>query len=245
MAFCSDVDLRFTNGTLPAGKSHICMISSVLRGAIETHNSNSSTDSSSSSSRMQIGMDGVSTEEWMQVARFLYPVPAPTEVQDWQEAELLLRVGAQFDMPLLLQAADRFMVQNTPQLVCSESSEIYLWKWLKLADHHGLQDSVAAIAAHAVKNDREGCIFTSSLEQLSWSSMRELVGALVPVPCLCSCHCPGASSSAGASCRCSCRSPPSPCREYCPCSPRNRREYYPRSPSYRPTSPSYDPYRRY
>jgi hypothetical protein len=34
MSFCSDVDLRFTNGTLPAGKAPLGMISSVLRGAI-------------------------------------------------------------------------------------------------------------------------------------------------------------------------------------------------------------------
>jgi hypothetical protein len=128
---------------------------------------------------MQINMDGVSIEEWMQVARFLYPVTASSEVQGWQETELLPRIGAQFDMPLLLQAADRFMVQNTPQSVCSETSEVYIWKWLKLADHHGLRDSMAAIAAHTVRTDREGCIFTSSLEQLSWSAMSELIQALV------------------------------------------------------------------
>jgi hypothetical protein len=117
MEFCFDVDLRFTNGTLPAGKAHLGMISSVLRGAIEAHNSNSS------SSRLQIGMDGVSTKQWMQLARFLYPVPAPAEVQGWQEAELLLRVGARFEMPLLMQAADCYMVRHTSELVSSEGSE--------------------------------------------------------------------------------------------------------------------------
>jgi hypothetical protein len=52
MAFCSDADLRFTNGTLPAGKVHLGMISSVLRGAIEAHHSNSSINSNNSSSRL-------------------------------------------------------------------------------------------------------------------------------------------------------------------------------------------------
>jgi hypothetical protein len=167
-------------------------------------------------------MDGVSMEEWMQVARFLYPVPAPAEIQRWQEVELLLRVGAQFDMPLLLQAADRFMVHNAAQLVCSETSNDHIWKWLKLADHHGLQDSLAAIAAHTVKTDRPGCIVTSNLKQLSWSAMRELISALVPVPCNCSCH-----GNRHAGCRCTCRSPP--------CSP----EYTPTSPGYYPEPRDY------
>jgi hypothetical protein len=226
MAFCSDVDLRFTNGTFPAGKAHLGMISSVLRGAIEaSHNSNSS------SSRLQIGMDGVRIEEWMQVARFLYPVPAPADIQGWHEVELLLRVGAQFDMPLLMQAADCFMVHNASQLVCCEGIIVHIWKWLKLADHHGLQDSLAAIAAHAVKIDRGGCIFSSNLEQLSWSAMRELISALVPVPCHCSCH-DGNRHAAAAGCLCTCRSPP-----YVPTSP----TYSPTSPMYQPRSPVYQP----
>jgi hypothetical protein len=70
-------------------------------------------------------MDGVSIEEWMQVARFLYPVPTPADVQGWQEAELLLRVGAQFGMPLLMQAADRFMVRHASELISSEDSPAY------------------------------------------------------------------------------------------------------------------------
>jgi hypothetical protein len=170
MAFCSGVDLRFTDGVLPAGKAHLDMISSVLRGAIEAHHSNSASDSSSNSSnnRLQIGMDGVSIEDWMKVARFLYPVPAPAEVQGWQEMELLLRVGAQFDMPLLMQAADRFMVQNTIELVPSEASDAFIWKWLNLADHHGLHSSLSAITARAAEADREGCRFKRNLDQLSW-----------------------------------------------------------------------------
>lgn len=75
MGFCSNVDLRFSNGTLPGSMAHLGAISSVLRGAIEAHNSNSS------SSRLQIGMDDISKEEWMQVARFLYPVAEAAEVK--------------------------------------------------------------------------------------------------------------------------------------------------------------------
>ncbi len=108
MEFCSDVDLLFTNGIMPAGKAHLGMISSVLRGAIEAHNSNSN------STRLQISINDVSTEQWMQVARFCYPVPAPEEVQGWQEAELLLEIGAQFDIPLLMQAADRYIARSAP-----------------------------------------------------------------------------------------------------------------------------------
>jgi hypothetical protein len=197
------------------------MISSVLRGAIESHNSNSS----SISSRLQICMDGVSIEEWMQVARFLYPEPAPAEVQGWQETELLPRVGAQFGMPLLMQAADRFMVQNASELVSSEDSEAYIWKWLKLADEHGLQNSLAAIAVHAATADREGCSSTGNLEQLSWAAMHALIEALAPVPCSCFCHCPcsvyrlyreGARNGwtgdpqRDGKCHCSCKGPPSP-----------------------------------
>jgi hypothetical protein len=109
VGFCSDVDLNFPDGTLPARMAHLGAISSVLRGAIDAHNSNSS-------SRLQISMDDISKEQWMQVARFLYPVAEAAEAaeaQSWEEAALLLRVGAQFDMPLLLQATDRYIVQNT------------------------------------------------------------------------------------------------------------------------------------
>lgn len=116
MSFCSNVDLRLTNGVVPASMSHLGAISSVLRGAIDAHNN------SSSSTRLQIGMDGLSREERMQVARFLYLIPDGAAVQDWQEAALLLRVGAQFDMPQLLQAADRYIVNHTHQLVCSSST---------------------------------------------------------------------------------------------------------------------------
>jgi hypothetical protein len=205
------------------------MISSVLRGAIEAHNSNSASDSSSNSSnnRLQIGMDGVSIEDWMKVARFLYPVPAPAEIQGWQEAELLLRVGAQFDMPLLLQAANRYIVQDASELVRSEACDFNIWKWLKLADN-GLQDSLAAIAAHAVKADRPGCIVTSNLEQLSWSAMCELIKALVPVPCQCCCH---DHYRHGASCQCTCR----PQCPHCPTSP----TYSQTGPTYAPGSPNY------
>jgi hypothetical protein len=130
MSFCTNVDLKFTDGILPASMAHLGAISSVLRGAVQAHN-----NSSSSSSRLQIGMDSLSKEQWMQVARFLYPAAGAAAVQDWQEALLLLGVGAQFDMPLLLQAADRYVANHAHLLVRSSSSTgPYIWEWMQLAD---------------------------------------------------------------------------------------------------------------
>lgn len=213
MSCCTDVDLVFTDGKASGSKAHLSMVSSVFCGAIEADkdsstensrensntnmdNSNSNIDnsnsSSSSTSRLQIPVAGVSIGEWMQVARFCYPVSPPAEVQGWQEAELLLRVGSQLDMPLLMHAADHFITAQVQQLDGNDSSPRYILRWLKLADKYALSKSLAAIAAHAASvpsfNLNPGgpdqlrfwCRDEANLQDLSPAALRQLVMALAP-----------------------------------------------------------------
>lgn len=96
------------------------------------------------------------------------------------------------------------------------ASKANVWEWMRLADHHNLKASMAAIAAQAARVDRQGCRSAENLGQLSLAATRELVCALVPQQCT---YCPICSPS------------------YKPTSP----TYSPTSPAYDPPSPQYQP----
>jgi hypothetical protein len=76
----------------------------------------------------------------------------------------------QVDEWLLVQA--RVMTADKAQPNC-------IWKWLQLADQSGLKVSLAAMAECAVSVDRIGCLKEENIQELSTSSMRQLIAALV------------------------------------------------------------------
>jgi hypothetical protein len=124
-------------------------------------------------------MPGVSKDEWMQVVAFCYPLAPPVEVRTWRAAALLLKVGGQFDMPLVMDKAGQIIVANVQQLYRTDGPG-NVWKWLRLADQHNLAAAVRAVVRRTVVADRFGCMELSSMEGLSLAAVKQLVLALVP-----------------------------------------------------------------
>jgi len=79
----------------------LSVFSSVLRGAVEAHTAGSNA-SKGDSSRSTIPIEGLTREEWLQVAGFLYPVVPAPKIKDWQQAEFLLEVGRRYGLSLVL-----------------------------------------------------------------------------------------------------------------------------------------------
>jgi len=206
IAFGADVELQFSDGTLMANSTALSLFSSVLRGAVEANagkvSGNSSGTPNSSSSRPHkqrkkdnsIPMEGVKKEEWLQVAAFWYPVvPAPT-IESWQQAELLLRVGSQFDLQLVLHKVDLYLREHANELTAgayaggfafagssaSAPETQTVWKWLQLADKSGLTECLAALGARAAEVDWRACGSDENLQGLSIAAMKELIKAMVP-----------------------------------------------------------------
>lgn len=129
------------------------------------------------------------------MAAFWYPVvPAPT-VESWQQAELLLRVGSQFDLQLVLHKVDLYLRDHANDLTASEAiprgtavavantgdeAPESVWKWLQLADRSGLTVCLAALADRAAQVDWQACSKDENLQGLSPAAMRQLVKAMVP-----------------------------------------------------------------
>jgi hypothetical protein len=82
-----------------------------------------------------------------------------------------LRVGTQFDMPLLVHKVGRYLnVKST-----STSS---LWHWIRLADKGDLS-VLPALVSRAVEVDRVGCGASDDLLGLSNAALMLLVKGLV------------------------------------------------------------------
>jgi hypothetical protein len=188
MSFRSDTELQFEDGTLEASSTVLAFFSSVLRGAVEAHSAatgtgNSAVASSCSGAKQQekkivIPVEGVSKQEWLQVAPFWYPVKPAAVVADWEQAELLLKVGSMFDLQPVLQAADAFIAANASKHLTGKQPEAAIWKWVVLADKSCLRDSVPVLSKLAVFLDRAGCSAADKLQSLSAVTLREFVRVL-------------------------------------------------------------------
>lgn len=179
MSYRADTVLQFGEEELQCNSTILGLFSSVLRGAVEAHtagdSNNSSTPASTPDSKLQIPVEGVTKEEWLTVAAFWYPVKKAAVVADWDQAELLLRVGSMFDLAPVLQKADAFITAHVDQLVSKSGSPQYIWKWFILADKCCLQDSLPVLAKTAVYLGRTACSSQDNLQALSAAGLRELV----------------------------------------------------------------------
>lgn len=78
----ADVELQFSDGSLPCNSTLLSVFSSVLRGAIEPNTAGSNASSKSHNARCTIPMEGLTMAEWLQVAGFLYPVVPAPDIRD-------------------------------------------------------------------------------------------------------------------------------------------------------------------
>jgi hypothetical protein len=98
-----DVQLKLDDGVMPAGSTALRMISGVFNNALDAANGcQTSIPSKASSgipcppvtgSRVSIPLPGVTKEQWLRIAEFLYPVVPCPEIKDWEEADYMLEVG--------------------------------------------------------------------------------------------------------------------------------------------------------
>jgi hypothetical protein len=174
--------LKFGEEELQCNSTILGLFSSVLRGAVEAHTAggknNSSKPASTPNSKLQIPVEGVTKEEWLTIAAFWYPVKKAAVVADWDQAQLLLRVGSMFDLAPVLQKADAFITANAISLLKDPESPKSIWKWFILADKCCLQDSLPVLAKRAVLLGRAACSNADNLQALSAAGLRELVAVL-------------------------------------------------------------------
>jgi len=187
----ADVELQFSDGSLSCNSTVLSVFSSVLRGAVEAHTAGSNA-SKGDSPRSTIPVEGLTREERMQVAGFLYPVvPAPT-IKDWQEAEFLLEAGKRYGLSLVLHKVDKYLASRAVSMVTAADSPAHIWRWIRLADEAGLQQCLPRLIGYAVDKDQGGCS-GPNLQGLSATALRCLLETLskvsfTPIPCS---HCPG------------------------------------------------------
>lgn len=96
MSMDCDVELQLEDGTVPASSFALRMMSDVFRNALDANTTTAAKATGSldcSASMTTIPLPGVSKEQWMRVAEFLYPVVPSPKIKDWAEAEYLLEVG--------------------------------------------------------------------------------------------------------------------------------------------------------
>lgn len=178
MSFRADTVLKFEDGELQCNSTILGLFSSVLRGAVEAHTAGGSSNSNKKPDSLQIPVEGVTKQEWLTVAAFWYPVKKAAVVRDWEQAELLLRVGSMFDLAPVLQKADAFITANVDKLVKESGGPKSIWKWFILADKCCLQDSLPVLAKQAVFLGRPACSNAANLQALSAAGLRELVTVL-------------------------------------------------------------------
>lgn len=183
IALNADVGLQFDDGsTLMVSSAFISVFSSVLRGAVEANRgaaaegTNTST-SSATSSASAIPINGVTKAEWLQAASFWYPVVPSPDITDWKQAELLLRIGTQFDIPLLLHKVGTHLHDKLLTMTTLANSEANIWHWIKQADKAGLR-VLPAMLRHVVLVDRPGCVQNENLQGLSSATLLQLVKGL-------------------------------------------------------------------
>jgi hypothetical protein len=104
-----DVELKLDDGTMPASFLILRMMSYVFSNALDaqtgcqTATASKATGSSACPvSKTTIPLPGVSKEQWLRIAEFLYPVVPSPKIKDWAEAEYLLEVG---ELPMFLYHA--------------------------------------------------------------------------------------------------------------------------------------------
>jgi hypothetical protein len=191
MCWMVDTVLKFDDGELQCNSAVLGMCSSVLRGAVEAASSSNSSSSGAKPASIQIPMQGATKEEWLETAAFWYPVvPAPL-VAGWEQAELLLKVAARYDIQCVLHKVDLWLSSKASYMKASsataESKEPppadSVWRWLHLADKSGLTVCLPAIARRAVELDRAGCS-SDKLQQLGLSNgaLLQMVAALAASP---------------------------------------------------------------
>lgn len=125
-----------------------------------------------------IPIEGVSREEWLEVAPFWHPVKQPAVVKNWEQAELLLKVGSKYDLQPVLHAADAYITANVGKLKNQPWNDVHIWKWVVLADQSCLQTCLPLLAKQAVMVDRVGCSEAGNLQSLSAPTLRQLLTVL-------------------------------------------------------------------
>lgn len=113
MGLNADTELRFDDGVLPANSYVLSFFSSVLRNAVEAQQAADQEEGSSSS--ISIPMAGITKAQWLQAAPFWHPVEPAPAVQ-WDNLELLLKIGSRFDLRLVLFQASEFLAANVKEL---------------------------------------------------------------------------------------------------------------------------------
>lgn len=143
------------------------MASPVLADALEVHtagagDNNNDTSakttaaSSSNGAVATIPMDGVSKEEWLEVAALVYPVVPPAKIANLGHAEKL-RVAVKYDIELLLHKVDRYVKVAAKNMTSSQGSPRSIWKFIQLADEASLVQCIPALTERAVDMDMQSC----------------------------------------------------------------------------------------
>jgi len=123
----ANVELQFSDGLLACNGTVLSVFSSVLRGAVEAHTAGSNT-SKGDSPRCTIPIEGLTREEWLQVAGFLYPVAPATDIRDLQQAEFLLEAGKKYGLSLVMDKVDTFLAGSSNYMVAAAHRPSHIWK---------------------------------------------------------------------------------------------------------------------
>lgn len=191
MSIDAEVRLDFSDGYLMASSTALRMASPVLRNALEAHtagagsgadNSGSSAKTSASSSSngavATIPIDGVTKEEWLEVAAFVYPVVPAPKFASLDQAVRVLGVASKYDLQLALTKVDEYLAASASVMVGRQGSPSNIWRFIQLADDAGLEVCLQVLAARAVDVDRRGCAAASN-KTLSNRALVCLVNSLV------------------------------------------------------------------
>jgi hypothetical protein len=119
----------------------LSMSSSVLRSVIEAAG-DVSKSSHTDCMKVTIALPGTSKQQWMQIAPFLYPPAADVAeaVVDWDNLEAVLVLGHKYDMKGLLRKGSDYLKENVSCMVGDDSSNMFVWKWLRLTACLGLTE---------------------------------------------------------------------------------------------------------
>jgi hypothetical protein len=96
-----DIELKFEDGTMPANSGALRLMSSVFNNALDAQHCQapiketkaSACSAPTTASKTNIPLPGITLEQWLRIAEFLYPVVPSPNIEDWAEAEYLLEVG--------------------------------------------------------------------------------------------------------------------------------------------------------
>jgi hypothetical protein len=199
MSLNADTELRFDDGVLKSNSNVMSVFSSVLCNAIEAHsagddnnNNSSSSTNSCNSGTIVIPMDGVTKEQWLNVAPFWHPLKQSPVVKSCDEAELLLDIGSRFELHPVVENACAYVTANADGLfgaryfkfenVDHDISPGSVWKSLLKADGLHLTSCIPALVKRATAIDRPGCSNLANIQELSAPILQQLVVELAPVP---------------------------------------------------------------